>query len=177
VFLFVGRFVEKKGLPVLRRLAERIPDVTWLFAGWGSLDPRQWNLPNVRVFSSLTWDVLKTVYHAADLLVLPSVGEGLPLVIQEAMACGTPALVSTETVRADGKAASLIFCERVDGLGSEEAVAALWLDRIRALLKNPEELGRLRARVAAFARKHWSWEEDAARYTDIIEELLSKHRS
>src|SRR5207247_2045500 len=38
-FLFVGRFVEKKGLPILRELAQRLPQVQWRFAGWGALDP------------------------------------------------------------------------------------------------------------------------------------------
>src|SRR4051794_24367418 len=33
--LFVGRFVEKKGLPLLREAAARLPDCDWLFAGSG----------------------------------------------------------------------------------------------------------------------------------------------
>jgi len=40
LLLFVGRFVEKKGLPALRRLAEQLPQTRWMFAGSGPLDPR-----------------------------------------------------------------------------------------------------------------------------------------
>src|SRR5439155_943739 len=52
LLLFLGRFVEKKGLPVLRELAQRVPHAHWLFAGWGPLDPASWRLPNAAVVHS-----------------------------------------------------------------------------------------------------------------------------
>ena len=39
-------------------------------------------------------------YHAADAVLLPSVGEGLPLVVQEAMAAGLPAVISAQEIYA-----------------------------------------------------------------------------
>src|SRR6516162_6075132 len=42
VRLFVGRFVEKKGLPLLRRLAAARPQDLWVFVGWGPDDPTRW---------------------------------------------------------------------------------------------------------------------------------------
>ena len=51
LFLFVGRFVEKKGLHILRELASQFSSVNWIFAGWGrDLDPENWKLSNVTVF-------------------------------------------------------------------------------------------------------------------------------
>lgn len=99
IMLFVGRFVEKKGLPILRMLAEHFPDCEWIVIGWGPIDPTSWGLPNVRCLGSMDRTRITAHFQAADLLVLPSVGEGFPLVVQEAMACGTPALISEETAQ------------------------------------------------------------------------------
>ena len=38
LMLFVGRFVEKKGLALLRILAEYFPECEWIFIGWGPLE-------------------------------------------------------------------------------------------------------------------------------------------
>jgi glycosyltransferase involved in cell wall biosynthesis len=158
--LFVGRFVEKKGLALLRELAARMPQVRWVFAGWGPLDPEAWGLPNVQVIRGRTSSELVPLYQGARLLVLPSVGEGFPLVVQEAMACGTPAMVSEETAAGAPQARQFLITEPLS--------AERWEARIRALLAAPAELAALRPRVAAFAREHWSWERCTARYASLL---------
>lgn len=163
LLLFIGRFVEKKGLHILRELAQRLPEAHWLFAGWGPLDPTGWGLPNVSVIHSPGPGQIAPLYQAADLFVLPSVGEGMPLAVQEAMACGTPALVGEETAAGCPDAgADLLLREAVDGAGR-------WEKRIRDLVQG-QQLEGLRARVAAFAREHWAWERCAARYAAILRE-------
>lgn len=163
ILLFLGRFVEKKGLPVLRELAQRLPQVHWLFAGWGPLDPTSWQLPNATVVQSPATEDLGALYEAADLLVLPSVGEGFPLSVQESMACGTPALVGEDTAAGCPEAADVLLSERVGG-----ATAERWAARIQSLLDAPDTLAGLRPRVAAFAREQWSWERCAARYSALL---------
>ena len=96
VALFVGRFVEKKGVARLGRAAAQRPDITFAFAGWGLIDPDAWRLPNVRVFSDLSGGGLAQLYQASDVFVLPSHGEGFPLVVQEALACGLPVVCGRE---------------------------------------------------------------------------------
>lgn len=169
-FLFVGRLVEKKGLPILRKLAETVEGVRWLFAGWGALDPDGWGLPNVSVFRDRRDETLTPLYQAADLLVLPSKGEGFPLVVQEAMACGTPAMVSSATAAGYAPARRVLLHEELSG---DESVSR-WSERLTALRDDPGELTAMRERVAAFAREHWDWDQCARRHAAIIRELAGR---
>ncbi|MGH8260742.1 MAG: glycosyltransferase family 4 protein [Steroidobacteraceae bacterium] len=151
-FIFVGRFVEKKGLALLSRLACATPQVRWLFAGRGPLDPVKWELPNVSVFRGRSRETLRDLLWAADLMVLPSVGEGFPLVVQEATACGLPSLISAPTLDGFPAAKGLLFCEAL-GPGAEER----WASRLRAIAAGREARPTPEA-LAAFAARHWSWE-------------------
>lgn len=171
LLLFLGRFVEKKGLPVLRELAQRLPYAHWLFAGWGPLDPAGWRLPNASVAHSPATEQLAALYQAADLLVLPSVGEGFPLSVQEAMACGTPALVGEDTAAGCPEAGDALLSERVGGADT----AARWAARIQGLLAAPGKLESLRPQVATFARAHWSWEQCVARYAALLRACATRH--
>ena len=164
LLLFLGRFVEKKGLGVLRELAGQIPHAHWLFAGWGPIDPAAWGQANVSVRLRPGHEDLTALYQAADLLVLPSVGEGFPLSVQEAMACGTPALIGAETA-AGCPAAHEVLLREATGEGS----TGLWRARIEALIASPATLEGMRARVAAFAREQWSWERATARYAEVLQ--------
>ncbi|MCD6041000.1 MAG: hypothetical protein K0R40_603 [Burkholderiales bacterium] len=163
MLLFVGRFVEKKGLAMLRALAAELREAHWYFAGWGALDPSGWRLPNVSVERSPPRERLVNLYQAADLLVLPSVGEGFPLVVQEAMACGTPALVSRDTAAGAVTAQPLLYTEELD--------ETRWAARIRGLLAVPEALQAKRHEVTRFAREHWSWDKCAERYVELLRSI------
>jgi glycosyltransferase involved in cell wall biosynthesis len=167
VLLFVGRFVEKKGLHVLEALARRLPEATWALAGWGPKDPTEWNAPNVRVFNNRRGAELVPLYHAADLLVLPSVGEGLPLVVQEAMSCGTPALVGEDTADAVEGPPLIVFAAKVGG----PATADAWEAAIRRILPELSRQQGLPQRVADFARMRWSWNACADTYAALFARL------
>ena len=88
--------------------------------------------------------------------------EPFGIVMIEAMACGTPALIGTET--AAGCPGAPILAEPT---GTEDD-AARWAARIESMLGEPQKLHELRAGVAAFAGLHWSWEECVARYAAIL---------
>jgi glycosyltransferase involved in cell wall biosynthesis len=159
VLLFCGRFVEKKGLHLLEPVARRNPAWTWLFVGRpGDVDPSSWGLPNVRVLASMSPTRLAGFYQVADLLSLPSTGEGFPVAVQEAMACGTPAVVSNEF--GDSLPESIAFATARDSAAIERTIR-------RALDAAAADPG-LRDRVARYAHQQWDWDVAIDRYVALL---------
>jgi glycosyltransferase involved in cell wall biosynthesis len=168
--LFVGRFIGLKGVSVLRKVAALRPNWTFVFAGWGPLDPTRWNAPNVRVFSHLRGPSMAALYRACDLLVLPSVGEGFPLVIQEALASGLPVVCGDETLRSDPALEMFVKGAPVF-LGDDERTAAGFLAAIEESLASKAESAQSRR---DFAVRRYSWDRAVQQYLDIISRLLPR---
>jgi glycosyltransferase involved in cell wall biosynthesis len=169
IALFVGRFVEKKGLPVLERMARANPDIIFACAGWGPLDPAGWRLPNVRIFSSPSRERIAELYRACDVLILPSVGEGFPLVIQEALAAGLPVVCGAETARADVAAARFLTGVAFD-MGDPESAAEAFSAALRRTIATPRNA----PERAAFAHERYNWPAIAARYAQLARELAER---
>jgi len=110
------RLVHAKGIESLVKalvlVRKHIPDVLLVVVGTGPLAESLHQLVrerelenNVHFIGFVTDDALRLAYRAADLFVVPSIAmEGFGLVVIEAMACGTPAMVTPveglpETVR------------------------------------------------------------------------------
>lgn len=166
VAIFAGRFVRKKGLHFLRELAARTRDVKWLFAGWGPDDPALWNLANIICLGRLSQPDLAQALAAADVLVLPSSGEGFPLVVQEALACGTAVLSTQEVRNACPGAASMIWVEALPSAPGRTDVER-WDISLRRIIDqgSDESSRRERARQAASL---WSWDRCAREYLAML---------
>ncbi|WP_158266289.1 glycosyltransferase family 4 protein [Allosphingosinicella deserti] len=169
LMLFVGRFVEKKGLPVLAALAQTRPDLLFVLAGRGPIDPDAWGLPNVRVVRDRAGPSLAALYQAADLLLLPSIGEGYPLVVQEAMACGLPVLCGVESAKADPEAARWLTGLEV-APGDPPGTAHRFSDAIDAGSCDPDA----RAAMACWAGARYSWEHAARSIVALIAGNLTR---
>jgi glycosyltransferase involved in cell wall biosynthesis len=110
IVLFVGKFVAHKRpgdlVEALATLHTQGAKVRGIFVGDGELDGRlrviagQTNAP-VSLVGFKNQSELPAIYAAADVLVLPSARETWGLVVNEAMACGTPAIVSNAVGCAD----------------------------------------------------------------------------
>jgi len=104
--IFVGKICRSKGveslLKALANLVEEIPDAELKLVG-GYSDRQEYDeLVNLseslhlpaHFAGRLSQDDLVRSYNEADVFVLPSFYEGLPLVVVEALACGCKAVVS-----------------------------------------------------------------------------------
>lgn len=170
VLLFVGRFVSKKGLEVIRRLAMLLPGWRFWLAGRGPIDPAKWLLPNVHVFHDRTAESLAELYQSADLLVLPSYGEGFPLVIQEAMACGLPVMCSPQTAAGSFLAKPLLCLAHVWPT-DPQLTANTWEQKLQSLAL---PLVRPHHELTDFAQTHWDWRVVAEAYLEVFGEVLTK---
>lgn len=175
VVLFVGRFVEKKGLEILHRMVAEKPECAWAFAGWGPNNPQAWGLDNVHVFSGLRGESLAGLYRACDVFLLPSVGEGFPLVIQEALASGLPVVCGTETVLADPDLSSFAIGVQVNLAKPEQTARSFIeaLDKMRESNMSADDSYRRRE----FALQRYSWRHAAEKYLEIAGELVSHFTS
>jgi len=100
--LYVGRLDSRKGIDTLFTAfseAIRGTKAKLMIAGGGrerhnlSKLAHSLSIP-VHFLGNIPHDTLPRIYNEADLFVLPSFYEGLPLVALEAMACGTPTIIS-----------------------------------------------------------------------------------
>lgn len=167
VFLFVGRFVEIKGLHLLKELVKRFSLAHWIFIGFGPLDPIKWELPNISVYYRLQSNEIAPFYQTADLLVFPSQGEPSPLVVQEAIACGLPAIVGSDIV-ANRDVNHLLFFEEVSCSNAVDK----WSVKIKELIENKGMLLEIRSKLSSFPKENWCWKRTAMQYYEIIESSL-----
>lgn len=90
--LFVGRLVPKKGYREL--MAAHHEDYEIVLAGPGAVPA---DVPSgVTFVGPVERCELLSLYQASDLFALPAVGEMLTLAMQEAMACGLPAVATAD---------------------------------------------------------------------------------
>jgi glycosyltransferase involved in cell wall biosynthesis len=96
IVLYVGRLRKLKGMDFLAEVARRVTDqsdVLFVVIGtgpYGEILESDFRSDDVRVEGYVPHEEIHEYYQAADLYVHPSPHEGLPLVVLEALNCGTP---------------------------------------------------------------------------------------
>lgn len=171
--LWVGRMVPVKGLEVLLDacaiLSTRAVDYRLYLVGDGplrrSLEEKARCLglgSRVEFVGARLHDELPDWYRAADLLVLPSYSEGVPNVLRESVACGTPFVASRvggiPEIAAEG-------CSRLVRPGDAVALA----DAVGASLASRG--GRVQPAPCSP-----SWSESADAFVRILEPLVSRRQ-
>ncbi|MBX0285480.1 glycosyltransferase family 4 protein [Halomicroarcula sp. F28] len=130
IFLTVGRLTERKGMRTLVETAEELygrgEPFRWYVIGDGPMRPELAATHGVEPLGRVDFVAMPDYYRAADLVVHPSLIEGLPNVLLEAAACGTPTVA--RNVGDSATAASASFeddAELADLLTGEHDTATL----------------------------------------------------
>ncbi len=138
--LFLGNLIERKGVSNLIAALAMVPQtgLGWRarFAGNGDVAhytavAEQAGIVDKLGFSGwVGQETARALVSSADLMVLPSYDEGLPLVILEALGLGTPVIATPvgaiPEVLTDGK--DVIFCAPGDAAGLAAAIERLLVD-------------------------------------------------
>ncbi len=171
IVLTTARLDSQKGIGYLLEAAVLVPEALFVLAGDGPERARmeaqagRLGLADRVAFLGQRNDVPELL-AACDLLVLPSLYEGLSVSIIEAMASGKPvvatAIPGNDEAVVDGETGLLV---------PPHDPAAL-ANAIRTLLSDSALSGRMGAAGNARARRHFSAETMVRRITDIYDELL-----
>jgi len=174
IVLTAARLAEQKGLCYLLKAVALVLEAMFVIAGEG---PERANLEaqaaelglNKRVlFLGHRHDV-PDLLACCDLFVLPSLFEGLPLSILEAMAANKPVVASA----IGGNDEAIVHGET--GLLVPPADPAALAGAIQRILSDPDLARRLAAAGNARVHEHFSVEAMIRRVTDTYEEILSTH--
>jgi len=156
MILYVGQFIERKGILELLEAAKTLPEYNFYFAGRGKLSNRI-NLPNTKFLGFVPDEDVPKLYNEATICIFPSRFEGLPLVGLEAMSCGCP-IIATRSLGflellQDGNTGVLIKTKSISAI----------VDSIRYLMEN-EELREKIGRNAIKESKKYQWDTITANY-------------
>ena len=121
-----------KGFEVVEHIARNFPQLIMLLAIRGPLPERVRRLSNVRVFQDAAYDLLPSLYNAADFSMCPSRYDPFPFVVAEALASGTPVVASPHgasmTFYDDAALKPLLTASTDDIEGFEVAVKTVMAD-------------------------------------------------
>ena len=176
---YIGRFSEEKGIlnlllsiPVVLKKRK---DINFLLCGEGELSSKirkkvsadglaqKVNLPGW-----VSHDEVPKYLKKMSLLVIPSETEGLPNILLESMACGTPALAASVGAIPD------VLTEGKTGFLLKSCSPEFIAERILEVFENPSLLNDIGKRAHDFVRANYRYEKTLEIWRTIIEELCDK---
>lgn len=185
IVLFLSRLDPIKGLDILAEalssLSEKRRDFLLVIAGTGNLEYEndlhnlfdRYGLSNAAIFAGMVgpeekWDLL----NIADIFVLPSRHENFGVAVLEAMATGTPVVISDQV--GIHKEISAVGAGLVTGLNPKQLKTA-----VERILDDPAEGAEMGRAGKSLVQKRFLWEQvgsDVARLYGQITNQASKDR-
>ena len=168
--IFAGRLSKEKGIEILLETAAQLPDnYHLLIAGSGPLEEKVRNLAdkkiNVHYLGYQAKQNLLSLIRGSDLLVQPSLEEGISSTLLEAMACGTCILGSNI------EGISEIVENNKNGLLVEPNNSDELLNKILDLLPKKEKRLRMANEGLEIVKKY-DWKRVVKLYLNFYESLL-----
>ncbi|MCX7996268.1 MAG: glycosyltransferase family 4 protein [Patescibacteria group bacterium] len=174
IVLFVGRLTLQKGADYFLRAAHLVlqyyPDVTFIIAGSGDAerqlmeDAARLGISNKIIFTGfLRGAELNKIYQAADAYVMPSVSEPYGIAALEAIANGTPLIVSKQS----GVSEVLNHALKVDFWDTQEMA-----NKILAILNHESLYQTLHHNGLKEVERH-TWNHSARKVHQIYNQLLA----
>jgi len=168
---YIGRFSPEKGvsnfvesLPLINNMKK---DIEVILIGQGPLFEeinqkiKFLGLNNVKLVGKIDHTQVASYLNELKLLIIPSFNEGLPNILLEALACGTPVLASNvggiPDFIEDGKTGFLLYETKADYMSN----------RILNILQN-ENLENISKNASLLINEHFSFGAAVKRYQKIL---------
>ena len=176
---YIGRLDEAKGVPnfleAIPWLIERESKINFVIGGDGELKSeverflkREDLNSRVEFVNWIPHDSLPNYLNELKLLVLPSYTEGLPSIILEAMACGTPVLATPV-----GAIPDVIKDGETGFIMEDNSPQCIARNIVRALNHpNPEEII---INAYALINREYTYEATVNSYRPILDNMKQKH--
>ena len=180
IIYYIGRLVREKGVQVLIDAAFKVlayePNAKFVIAGTGPYEnylrnkARDIGLGDKMLFTGyLSNDDRDMLYLIASVAVFPSLYEPFGIVALEAMAAGTPVVVSDS-----GGLAEIVRHEE-DGLCAITGSASSLADQILRVLKNDFLAKKLRDHALQRIKTMYDWRVIARKTVDVYEAVLREN--
>jgi glycosyltransferase involved in cell wall biosynthesis len=173
--LYAGTWLDQRGIFYLRgaleRLSARIPGLTMTFAGCACPAETIYEFFGPKLTSTVVVqpvipaERMQDLYAAHDVFLFPSLVEGLPTVLLEAMASGMP-VITTETCGMQD-----IVEDGYNGLMIPTADAGAIEDAVLRLVASPK-LRQTLGKAAQQTMTRYTWERSAVKFEKLLRHVL-----
>jgi alpha-maltose-1-phosphate synthase len=173
VVLFIGHFSIRKGAPYLIEAFQRFSHPNKRLRIIGSVDPVVQRLVSSKLPTTVEFvgivpnRELALHYSTAHAFVLPSIEEGLALVMGEALACGCPVIATPNTGAED------LFDDGIEGFVVPACDAGAIADRLQEIADEPELRAKMSAAALERVKSIGGWDSYGGAYERILNSLLA----
>lgn len=177
ILLFVGFFRKLKGidfiLEAMPMIVKEHPKTKLLLIGDGEIKPNleilasKLNITeNVDFLGFKKQDELPAYYNAADLVLMPSLSEGSPVVLPEAMSCGSIVLTSDLPIFKQH------INDKINGFIVKQKNSKDISEKVNYFLSNKAKYDRVKEFNRNYIISNFEWKQISQEYKSIFDNII-----